>query len=210
MSIPCEGHVITEAKLCDEGERDEYLELKVSDGWSFFGVKTRNTFVEYVDGKDRKLSYLLQPGAITRWWGGFGRPVHQIEVLVKNKDEHPRELSDDSLYGDWVVVWEDCNDFRTLAESEQDAADYTAFIQTEADIIARRIDGEDDLTPQWVHEHMSDQHSGNTAAWAWGLGCKQAKDQERAESFRQFWNEMWGVEDRPGEVVNPAVMKVKA
>lgn len=207
MAIPSEIKIIKEVRLCDEGERDEFLEIRAHGG-TFGGVKTRNTFVEDVNGTDRKMAYLLQPGAITRWWGGIGRPVHQIEVLVKDKDVHPMEPSDDSLYGDWVVVWDVTNDFRTLEESQADMDSYVAFIEREAAVIAERIDAGE--SPETAYENLDADHSGNTAAWAWTLGCDKAKDQDRAQTFRDFWNRKWAP-DQPvaaGKTVNPAVLVV--
>jgi hypothetical protein len=207
--IPNEVRVLTEVTLHAEGERDEYLEIKTDEGWMFSGVKVRNTFVESVEGSDDlKLAYLLKPGALTRWWGGFGHAVHQIEVLVRDKDEHPRVLSDDLAYGDWLVVWEDSNDFQTLEEMKAAGDAYAAFIEREAEIVAKWIDTRPRVRPQYVYDHMSDEHSGNTAAWAWNLGCGKAKDQERAEVFRRFWNEKWAPDqDVPaGQTVNPAIL----
>jgi hypothetical protein len=210
MSISSEIRIITEVTLRGEGERDEYLEIVTDEGWTFSAVKTRNTFVESVDGEQRKLAYLLQPTAITRWWGGLGRPVHQIEALVQDKTQHPYELGDDSSYGDWIVVWEDCNDFQTLQESDAAGDAYAAFIEREADIIADAIDSGSE--PQLIYDTMDDNHSGNTAAWAWNVGCARAKDQESAEHFRGFWNEKWAPDqDVPeGSTVNPAILHVDA
>lgn len=210
MAIPVEERIIESVELRDAGERDEYLEISTDAGWTFVGVKTRNTFVESTDGSERKLAYLLQPGAITRWWGGLGRPVHQIEVLVKDENARPRELSSDSWEGDWVVVWDCNNDFQTLQESNVAADEYAAFIEREAEVIARRIDADDDLTPEWVYDHMDPEHSGNTAAWAWTLGCAKVTDQERAQVFRDFWNHKWAPDQEveSGKLVNPAVLNI--
>jgi hypothetical protein len=209
VAIPSEIRVLESVELRDGGERDEYLEIKTDAGWTFIGVKIRNTFVESGEGQEqRKLAYLLQPTAITRWWGGFGRPVHQIEVLVHDEDEYPRRLSDDSAYGDWVVVWDCNNDFQTLEESNAAGDAYAAFIEREADVIASRIDAGE--SPETVYENMDGDHSGNTAAWAWNVGCARAKDEQRAQTFRDFWNQMWAPDQNtePGKLVNPAVLRV--
>jgi hypothetical protein len=209
VAIPNEIRVLESVELCDAGERDEYLEIKTDAGWTFVGVTVRNTYVESAEGQEqRKLAYLLQPGAITRWWGGFGCPVHQIEVLVDDRDEYPRRLSDDSGYGDWIVVWDCTNDFQTLEESNAAADAYAAFIEREGDAIASRIDAGE--SPETAYENMDGDHSGNTAAWAWSLGCARAKDERRAQEFRDFWNQKWAPDQdtEPGKLVNPAVLHV--
>lgn len=209
MAIPHEERIIESVELRDEGARDEYLEIKTDEGWTFTAVKTRNTFVESIEGQDdRKMAYLLQPGAITRWWGGMGRPVHQIEVLVKDENEHPRQLSSDSWEGDWVVVWDCNNDFQTLQESADRMDEYVAFIERQADVIAERIDAGE--SPETAYENMDEGHSGNTAAWAWNVGCSKAKDEAAAQRYRDFWNEKWAPDQtpEPGKLVNPAVLHI--
>jgi hypothetical protein len=196
MAILPEEVLVDRVERLNVGERDERLEIRSHAGWVFAGVLERNCYRETdpVTGKQRTLSYLIQPGAHARFWGGTGYPVHQIEIRDR---------------GAWRVVWDTTNDFKTLEESEADAVGYVAFIEAEAGLLAQRID--DGWEPEAAEEGMNGKgHSGNTAAWSWKLGCDRAHDSARAQRFRDYWNSKWAPDQQiqEGGLVNPAVIVV--
>lgn len=199
MSIETEEVRIERVERENVGERDERVVVHVDAGWTFAGMLERNFFRDRVngpDGKKRTLSHLIQPGVRLRFWGGLGRPVHQVEVWSQS--------------GVWQTVWDTTNDFRTLAEDDAAWSEYAAFIEREGDRIATLIDSGEE--PDSVERSLDKEHSGNTAAWAWKLGTDRAKDQERAETFRAYWNHKWDPdrEHKPGSLVNPAVLTIGA
>lgn len=184
-----EPRIVTITKVEWNGE-DRVL-FTFDDGFSWQGAKRKDFW-----NPEDKWEDVIKVGSVLRLW------TIQYSMIVGFEIQEVI-----GLLSCWKPVWCVMNDFQPAAEREASGNAYVKFIEDEGIKIAGLID--EGKTYEEINKLISDEHTGNTHAYALNIGIEKATNKENADKIRRAHNEFWGVKDDKPGLVNPAVLSLE-